>query len=160
MANRYVRPRTVKLAKTERAKLIRDNFQHYKAIAVEDQKLLSQKISSDGFKDVLDRVGALLIDEAKELATKPGLVREFLETNVPPASLTELLPIEFRAFCLVLNAAKVWVSAEQAATDRYLLGGQARSELRAVTDTCMVTGQRFAEVGCQLHHPVWDLRYP
>jgi uncharacterized protein YeaO (DUF488 family) len=40
------------------------------------------------------------------------------------------------------------------------LGGQARPELRAVTDTCIATGLRFADVGCQLHHPVRDGRPP
>jgi hypothetical protein len=161
MPNGYVRPRsTMKLNKAERTKLILDNFEHYRSLATTEENLLSQKIPRDAFKDVLDRMGALLIQEAKKLADEPGPVREFLDANIPPPSLAALLPSEFRAFCLVLNAAKVWVSAEQQATDRYLLGGQARPELRAVTDTCIITSQRFAEVGCQLHHRVRDGRPP
>jgi hypothetical protein len=161
MSKTYARPRSaVRLTKEERTTLIRDNYEHYQALAAKDQNLLSQKISRDVFRDVLDRMGALLVEEAKKLAVEAGSVRDFLDAHVPPASFARLLPSEFRAFCLLLNATKVWVSAEQAATDRYLSGGQARSQLRAVADTCIITGQRFAEVGSQLHHPVRDGRPP
>jgi hypothetical protein len=161
MSKAYVRPRSsVRLTKPERTKLIRDNFEHYQALAEKDHNLLSQKISRNAFKEVLDRMGALLVEEAKKLAVEPGPVRDFIDAHIPPASFAGLLPSEFRAFCLLLNAAKVWISAEQAATDRYLLGGQARSELRAVTDNCIITGQLFADVGSQLHHPVRDGRPP
>ena len=88
-------------------------------IAANNQALLSQKISRDAFKELLDRIGALLIEESHVLASESGPVREFLELNVLPASFSDLLPAHFRAFCLVLNALKIWVSAEQAATDRY-----------------------------------------
>jgi hypothetical protein len=161
MQTTYVRPRsTATLTKAERTKLIRDNFEHYRSLAAQDHALLSEKIPREAFKDVLDRMGGLLLDEAKKLADEPGPVHDFLHSNTPPVSLARLLPEEFRAFCLLLNAAKIWISAEQAATDRYLLGGRARPELRAVADTCVITGQVLAEVGSELHHPVRDGRPP
>jgi hypothetical protein len=45
MPNGYIKPRSsVKHTKTERAKLILDNFQHYRTVALKDQKLLSERI--------------------------------------------------------------------------------------------------------------------
>ena len=99
------------------------------------------------------------MERTKDLAFQPGPVREFLELNSLPPSLGSLLPPDFRAFCLVLNALKQWVSAEQHATDRYLLGGNARDELRAIAGSCIVTG-RSLDGDCELHHPVRDGRPP
>ena len=69
------------------------------------------------------------------------------------------LPEDFRVFALLLNALKQWVSAESAATDRFLLGGNARKECREVTNICLVTGKEIGDDG-ELHHPVRDGRPP
>jgi hypothetical protein len=151
---------TAKLNKSVRTKLLKDYLQHYEVVASTNPKLLNQKLPRDVFEGLLNHVGALLIEEAKDLAGRPGPVRDFLEINDLPSSLAEFLPLDFRAFCLALNALKGWISAEQAWTDKYLLRGRARDELRIVTDTCIITGQKLAEAGCELHHPVRDGRPP
>lgn len=73
--------------------------------------------------------------------------------------MAALLPGEFRAFCLALNAVKQWVAKEQAATDRYLLGGVARALCREAGKTCLVTGEVLGP-DAELHHPVRDGRPP
>ncbi|RKH51114.1 hypothetical protein D7X55_20450 [Corallococcus sp. AB049A] len=109
---------------------------------------------------MLDQVGALLLQQSAVLATTPGPIREFLDRNPLPPSLEGRLPDEFRAFALALNALKQWVAAEQAATDRYLLGGNARIECRAAGDVCIVSGAPLADEVVELHHPVRDGRPP
>jgi len=73
--------------------------------------------------------------------------------------MSTLLPDEFRVFCLLLNALKQWLSAEQAATDRYLLGSSARALCRAMLTSCLITGEPLTK-GIDLHHPVRDGRPP
>ena len=93
------------------------------------------------------------------MAKNNPVVKNFLaETPLPPP-LQDLLPDDFRVFCLMLNALKQWISAEQQATDRYLLGGTARDTLRSITNRCLVTGNEIGEQG-ELHHPVRDGRPP
>jgi hypothetical protein len=70
------------------------------------------------------------------------------------------LPDDYRVYCLALNALKQWLAAEQAATDRYLLGGKARDECRAAATTCVVTGEPLDGSKGELHHPVRDGRPP
>jgi hypothetical protein len=102
----------------------------------------------------------LLYQKASTLASHPSLLREFLEENPLPRSLRGRLPDDFRAFCLALNALKQWVSAEQLATDRYLLGALARPECLAAADRCLVSSVPLTEGDTQLHHPVRDGRPP
>ena len=120
---------------------------------------MNQKLPREVFDELLDVIGGLLLQQTKDLAAKPGPLRDFLELNALPPSLAQRLPTDFRAFCLTLNALKQWVSKEQLATDRFLLGGRARKELRALAESCMMTG-RSLEDGCELHHPVRDGRPP
>jgi hypothetical protein len=121
---------------------------------------LNRKLDREAFSALLDEIGGRLLDSARELANQPGPVREFLDKNPVPAPLSTHLPDEFRVFCLALNALKVWVAAEQAATDRYLLGSQPRKECRAVAKTCIVTGAPLLPGEIELHHPVRDGRPP
>jgi len=156
----YTRPKSpITLAKAEREALLEDYFQHYRTIANNDPALLNQKLPREVFKELLDTLGGMLQKKTKDLAVNPGPVQEFLELNSLTPSLARLLPPDFRVFCLALNALKQWVSAEQQATDRFVLGGDARGELRAITGTCIATG-RSLEDGCELHHPVRDGRPP
>ena len=67
-------------------------------------------------------------------------MRDFLADNPLPDGMAPLLPDSFRAFCLALNSLKQWVAKEQAATDRYLLGGVSR-QLSDASATCLVTGE-------------------
>lgn len=157
---RYIRPKAPgTLTKPERTALLTEYFEYYRSVATESTDLLNQKLSRDVFKDVLDTIGGLLLAHAAELAARTGPVHDFIESNGLPPSLSDLLPAEFRAFCLTLNALKQWVAAEQQATDRYLLGGNARAELRAIAGSCIMTGKPL-EDGYELHHPLRDGRPP
>lgn len=156
----YSRPRSaVKLSKDERAELLRAYVAHYCELAQTSPALLNQKIARGAFAPLLDRIGQLLLEEAQRAAVEAGPVRDFLDANPLPGKWSELLPDEFRAFCLAVNALKQWTVAESAATDRYILGGNARSELRAAVDTCLVTSDPLGP-DAELHHPVRDGRPP
>lgn len=156
----YVRPQAPdRLPKAERSSILREYFEHYQRLAANDPGALNQKIRRDAFQDLLDRIGAILLAEAQRTARESGPVREFLDANELPGRWKQLLPDDFRAFCLTLNALKQWTVAESAATDRYLLGGNARTELRAVAERCLVTGEPLGS-DAELHHPVRDGRPP
>ena len=120
---------------------------------------LNLKIPREVFASVLDEVGSLLQERAAQLLSESEAVRQFLEKTPVPPSMASQLPEDFRVFALLLNALKQWVSAESAATDRFLLGGNARKECREVTNTCLVTGKEIGDDG-ELHHPVRDGRPP
>jgi hypothetical protein len=104
-------------------------------------------------------VGGKLLEESEKLANTDGPVRKFLDDNPLPAPLAEMLPPQFRVFCLALNALKQWVSTQQARTDHHLLGGRARDLCKGATDRCLVTGDALGQ-DRQLHHPVRDGRPP
>ncbi|MEO8217308.1 MAG: hypothetical protein ABI718_09505 [Acidobacteriota bacterium] len=156
----YQRPQaTVRIAKEERTALLRDYFEHYHEAAAADPSALNQKIPRGAFAGLLDRIGELLLAEARRASAERGPVRDFMAANALPGKWSELLPDEYRAFCLALNALKQWTVAESAATDRYILGGNARAELRATAATCLVTGEPLGP-DAELHHPLRDGRPP
>jgi hypothetical protein len=156
----YVRPKpSGVLAKAERKELLLEYFGHYREVATTDPGLLNQKLPREVFSELLGSIGAMLLEHANNLSSQPGPVHDFLELNQLPPSVARLLPKDFRAFCLALNALKQWVSAEQQATDRYLLGGGAREELRSMAGSCLATGKSL-DGDCELHHPVRDGRPP
>jgi hypothetical protein len=107
----------------------------------------------------LNRIGELLLTESAKLAASKGPIRAFLDGNSLPPSMEKSLPDDFRVFCLALNSLKQWTSAEQAATDRYLLGGSARILCREAVKTCLVTGSALDKYS-ELHHPLRDGRPP
>jgi hypothetical protein len=156
----YKRPKSsITLTKLERQHLLGEYFTNYRSIANENPTLLNQKLPRVVFKDLLNVLGGVLLQQARDISVKPGPVRDFLELNTLPPSLAPLLPPDFRAFCLALNALKQWVAAEQQATDRFLLGGNARDELKTMAASCIVTGKSLND-DCELHHPVRDGRPP
>jgi hypothetical protein len=157
----YRRPKSrAKLTKAEKVELLSRYFNHYRRLAKNAPASLNVKVPREAYDDLLDQIGGLLLTRATKAADEPGPVRDFLDANRLPASLKERLPDDFRAFCLALNALKQWVSAEQAATDRYLLGGTARQVCRQVASICVVTGQPIDGQAVELHHPVRDRRPP
>jgi hypothetical protein len=83
-----------------------------------------------------------------------------LEVNPLPDVLQGLLPDDFRVYCLALKALKQWLAAEQAAADRYLLGGKAQQACLDAADSCVVTGEPVAGDEITLHYPVHDGRPP
>ena len=146
----------------EKPQLISDYVSYYEKIALfaterGDYSKFNEKLPRIAAETLLSDVGALLNQAALE-AAKTGPVKDFLDRNPLPDSMKSHLPDEFRAFCLLLNALKQWVSAESLATDRYLLGGTVRDKLRAASSQCMITGAPLEKV--ELHHPVRDGRPP
>jgi hypothetical protein len=156
----YIRPANrQQLSAEQKRQLLAEYMDYYRKTAASDSDALNRKISRDGFDALLDKVGVLLVQESERLAVQPGPVREFLLKNPLPAGMSPLLPDSFRTFCLALNSLKQWVAKEQAATDRYLLGGVSRDMCRGVATTCIVTGEVLA-ADAELHHPVRDGRPP
>ena len=159
----YSRPvNPIPVTPDKKSQLISDYVAHYKKIALVrtergDFPEFNVKLPKVAADALLSDVGALLNKAALE-AAKSGQVKDFLDKNPVPDSMKGLLPDEFRAFCLLLNSLKQWVSAESLATDRYLLGGTVRDKLRAASTHCMITGSHLDTV--ELHHVVRDGRPP
>lgn len=156
----YERPQPARRpVRSTRGQRLDEYFAHYRELAARDPDALNRKIPRDAFAPLLERIGELLVTEAAR-AAEAGVVREFLDGNPVPPPFEGELPDDFRAFCLALNALKQWVSAEQAATDRYLLGSTARADCRAAADACILSGEALDREGTELHHPVRDGRPP
>jgi hypothetical protein len=156
----YIRPKSdISLTKGEKVELLKEYFDYYKELATRDINELNKKIPREALSSFLDIVGTMLLEESKKMSTEEGIVKEFLNENPLPPHLDGLLPKDFRVFCLLLNALKQWISAEQQATDRYLLGGTARETCRSISNVCIVTGEELGE-GAELHHPIRDGRPP
>lgn len=157
---KYQRPvNKTPLLKVEKLDMLKQYIQHYQTLAVNDIGVLNRKVPREAFSDVLDRVGYMLLSESVRLAEADGPVRAFLDANPLPTVMAQQLPDDFRVFCLVLNSLKQWVSAEQAATDRYLVGGEVRALCRSSSQHCLVTGEPLGK-DVELHHPVRDGRPP
>jgi len=147
------------LTKAEKVKLLEEYNNYYKdKLQNEGLDSLNIKIPRNVFEDILDKIGCLMIEESKQLSKKP-IVKSFLDENKLPLHMKELLPDDFRTFSLLLNALKQWISAESAATDRYLLGGTARETCRNAITKCIVTDEILG-VDSELHHPMRDGRPP
>jgi hypothetical protein len=156
----YERPvNTSALSKEQKLSLLKEYISHYEREAARDRSVLNRKLPREAFSGLLERIGELLLQESKGIAVAPGPVYDFLDANPLPSSMQEHLPRDFRVYCLALNAMKQWVSAEQAATDRFLLGGTARELCRSATSKCIITGETLGS-DIELHHPVRDGRPP
>ncbi len=156
----YKRPTNGRqLSSAQKTALLADYLQSYRVSVAADPTALNRKLPRAAFSGLLDRIGEILLAETSVLARTDGDIRSFLEGNPLPSAMAELLTVDFRVFCLALNALKQWVVAEQAATDRFLFGGAGRKLFRNAAINCLVTG---AELGtdCELHHPVRDGRPP
>jgi hypothetical protein len=71
-ATQYKRPKSpITLTKTQREGLLREYFDHYRAIAKKNTALLNQKLPREISKAFLDVVGSVLLDQTKDLALKP-----------------------------------------------------------------------------------------
>ena len=147
------------LTKQEKNSLLTEYLDHYRdLIAEKGIDTLNIKLCRSIFEPILDKIGELLVEESLKLS-KEGAVKKFLDSNPLPPHMKELLPDDFRTFSLMLNALKQWVSAESAATDRYLLGGTARDTCRSVVKKCIITGEDLGK-DSELHHPMRDGRPP
>lgn len=158
---KYVHPKPgVKPTKEERDALLREYFALCRQQAAQDAGALNRKMPREAFRDVHERIGLLLLEEAKRLANEAGPVQDFLEANPLPQGMQKFLPDSYRVFSLVLNSLKQWTVKEVAATDRYLLGARAREECRAMATCCLLTGNDLKGQHVELHHPVRDGRPP
>jgi hypothetical protein len=149
-----------RLDKTQKVEIVAALVEHYRDIYPDEPDALNRKLPKSAFADLLDEVGELLVERSRSMATEPGPVRDFLVANPLPTQIEGLLPMDYRAFCLALNALKQWVSAEQLATDRFLLGGTARKTCREAAKACIVTGESLEGGRMELHHPLRDGRPP
>lgn len=157
----YIRPQqSQSLTKTEKVALLREYVAHYEEVLVKQGiAALNTKIPREVFSPVLEAIGETLLLQSERLLRENAEVQDFLENNPLPSRMAELLPDNFRVFALLLNALKQWVSAESAATDRFLLGGAARQTCREAVTHCIVTKESFDD-SSELHHPVRDGRPP
>ena len=157
----YTRPQNShKLNKAEKVALLEEYIRHYEnAMRGQGIEYLNAKIPREIFAPALDLVGELLQAQADQLLHENEDVQNFLRDNPLPPHMAEMLPDSFRVFALLLNSLKQWVSAESAATDRFLLGGTARQTCREAVTYCIVTGELLGD-NAELHHPVRDGRPP
>jgi hypothetical protein len=148
-----------KLTIDQKIELLQEYNKYYEnLIKTEGIEKLNIKIPREVFEELLDKIGTILIEKSSKMS-KNGPVKDFLDENPLPTNMANLLPNDFRAFSLALNALKQWVSAESLATDRYLLGGTARNTCRKAIDKCIITNQKLTK-GAELHHPLRDGRPP
>lgn len=156
--------------------LSRENSQErkdFEAQVISDFLLLYQnenelniKVPREVFQTELDEIGAHLQSIARKIASNPDenkVVHKLLEDHPVPEIAKASLPDDFRVFSLLLNALKQWVSAEQAATDRVLLGGEVRKKLKENITKCIVSGAEleYHQTGAvNFHHTMRDGRFP
>ncbi len=156
----YVRPtNATPLTAEAKEALLQDYTAFYRDLAARDPGALNRKPPDDAMAGALDRIGALIMEQARALADSNPAMRRFLDDNPLPDAMGAALPDEFRTFCLLLNGLKQWLAHEQAATDKFLLGSRARARLRRMGETCVVTGAPLTG-DAELHHPVRDGRPP
>ena len=148
-----------KLDKSQKVKLLEEYMKYYNELRnSQGIEKLNIKIPRDFFDEIIDKIGTILIEKSNDLSKK-GTVKDFLDNNPLPENMAKLLPDEFRTFCLILNALKQWVSKEQLATDRYLLGGTARETLKEAAKKCIITNEQLTN-DAELHHMLRDGRPP
>jgi hypothetical protein len=148
------------LSKQEKVNLMAEYIDYYdKIISEQGIEKLNVKIPRDVFDDILDEIGSLLNRQALKIANENGPVKDLLRANPLQVHMKDLLPDDFRVFALILNSLKQWVSAESAATDRFLLGGTAKQICKVAVNRCIVTGGELGE-RTELHHPMRDGRSP
>lgn len=157
----YQRYKTkVSLTRSEKVDLMAEYIAYYEDLIKEKgTEVLNVKISREVFADIIDSIGQILNKESARLSLADETVKSFLTENKLPPHMQEIIPDEFRVFSLLLNALKQWVSAESAATDRFLLGGTARETCRSAVNKCIITGEELGGKP-ELHHPLRDGRPP
>jgi hypothetical protein len=66
------------LSKEKKLALLKDYVSHYEQEAALDSTTLNRKVPRETFSELLDRIGSLLLQESRRMATEPGAVYEFL----------------------------------------------------------------------------------
>jgi hypothetical protein len=157
----YIRPKSNHaLSPDEKRDLLQEYFDYYREVSKSNPELLNSKLPRSAFDNLLNDIGELILAKAETLTATGNEVSNFLAENPLPEHLEHYLPEQFRVYCLALNALKQWLSAEQAATDRYIFGGTVRTQCRKLSNSCLVSGIPADECTIELHHPVRDGRPP
>jgi len=157
----YVRPKSAyTLSRDEKRELLQEYFDYYHNASINNPGLLNSKIPRSAFNELLDEIGELILNKSESLSLNENEVNTFLKDNPLPQGIKKCLPDDFRVYCLALNAVKQWLSAEQAATDRYVFGSTTREQCKKIGDHCLVSGTPSDECTIELHHPVRDGRPP
>ncbi len=157
----YTRPKSnLALSPDEKRDLLQEYFDYYKEVAENQPELLNSKLPRSAFDDLINEIGELILKKSESLSSSKNEVSQFLKNNPLPKHLEQFLPENFMVYSLALNAMKQWISAEQAATDRYIFGGTVRAQCKKLGKTCLVSGKPAKECTIELHHPVRDGRPP
>src|SRR5437763_823245 len=103
----YRRPESqTRLTNDQKVELLHQYFDDYRRCAEQDRAALNVKAPRADYAALLDQVGELLLAASRVAAAEPGPVQRFLKANPLPPALNGLLPDDFRALCLALNALK------------------------------------------------------
>ena len=157
----YIRPKSDhNLTPDEKRELLKEYFDYYQEVAVNNPGLLNLKLPRSAFNDLLNDIGKLILSKAEKLSSTENEISKFFADNPLPKHLQQYLPEDFRVYSLALNAMKQWLSAEQAATDRYIFGGTVRAQCKKLGKTCLLSGKPADKCTIELYHPVRDGRSP
>lgn len=157
----YIRPKSEhKFSPDEKKELLQEYFDYYQDVALNDPRRLNSKLPRSAFDELLNEIGELILGKSDFFSSTENEVSQFLKNNPLPKHLEEYLPEKFRVYSLALNSLKQWLSAEQAATDRYIFGGTVREQCKKLGKSCLVSGVPDDECTIELHHPVRDGRPP
>jgi hypothetical protein len=92
----YERPqKELRLSKDEKRRLLKQYFEDYKSQAATDSGVLNQKLPREALNDLLNALGEMLLAESKNLASKEGQVRTFLDKNPLSPAIEKYLSPEF-----------------------------------------------------------------
>jgi len=157
----YIRPKSEhKLSPEEKRELLQEYFDYYYEVSISNPERLNSKLPRSAFNELINEIGELILGKTEKLASSDNEVSQFLKDNPLPDHLEKYLPEKFRIYSLALNSIKQWLSAEQAATDRYIFGGTVRDQCKKLGTSCLVSGTPAEECTIEIHHPVRDGRPP
>ncbi len=157
----YIRPKSKhKLTPDEKRELLQEYFNYYHDVSITNPERLNSKLPRNAFDELLSEIGELILAKTEILSSTENEVSQFLKNNPLPKHLEKYLPENFRIYSLALNSMKQWLSAEQAATDRYIFGGTVRAQCKKLGKSCLVSGVPADKCTIELHHPVRDGRPP
>ena len=93
----FTRPVNVNaLSKEKKLALTREYVSHYEREAALDPTTLNRKVPREAFSELLDRIGGLLLQESRRMATEPGPICEFLDATALPSSMRTMRRADFQ----------------------------------------------------------------
>ena len=67
------------LSKSEKLALLEEYIEHYRQLAATDPTVLNRKVPREAFREIVDRLGEMLLAESVKLAGVAGAGAGFLE---------------------------------------------------------------------------------